>query len=106
MKSFVDVFVEQSTDFTLSYRFDKNGQWADVSRTATGEDIDWVYDSAETGGFSEGYSFSGLATNKIFQDLEKSQDPYGIQLKITVATNKDVSFYGLAYKFLTKPNFH
>lgn len=106
VKSFIDIFVEQSTDFTLSYRFDKNGQWTDVSRTATGEDTDWVYDSGETGGFSEGYSFSGVATNKIFQDLEKSQDPFGIQLKITVSTNKDVSFYGLAYKFLTKPNFH
>ena len=77
-----------------------------MSRTATGEDTDWVYDSGETGGFSEGYSFSGLATNKIFQDLEKSQDPFGIQLKITVSTNKDVSFYGLAYKFLVKGNFH
>lgn len=106
VKSFVDTFVDQSTDFTISYRFDKNGQWTDVNRTAAGEDIDWTYDDGNTGGFTEGYSFSGLATNKIFQDLEKAEDPYGIQLKITVSTNKDVSFYGLAYKFLTKPNFH
>lgn len=106
VKSFIDVFVEQSTNFTLSYRFDKNGQWTDVTKIASGEDIDWLYDSGETGGFTEGYSFSGLATNKIFQDLEKSQDPYGIQLKIIVSTNKDVSFYGLAYKFLSKSNFH
>ena len=106
VKAFIDVFVEQETDFTVSYRFDKNGQWTDVSMTASGEDIDWVYDDATTGGFTEGYSFSGLATNKMFQDLEKTEDPYGIQLKITVSTNKDVSFYGLAYRFLTKGKFH
>lgn len=106
VKSFIDCFVEQETNFTLSYRFDKNAAWVDVQETASGEDLDLIYDDGNSGGFSEGYSFSGLATNKIFRALEKAQDPYGIQLKVTISTNKDVTFYGLGYMFLVKPNFH
>lgn len=106
VKAFIDLFVEQSTTFTISYRFDKNGQYTDVQRIAIGTDIDWTYDSGQSGGFSEGYSFSGVATSKIFEDLEKTTDPYGIQLKINVSTNKDVTFYGFGYKFLSKSNFH
>jgi len=106
VKSFIDTYVEQETTITFSYRFDKNAQWTDVQRTAAGVDIDFTYDDGGTGGFSEGYSFSGRATSKIFQDLEKTGETYGIQLKVTVSTNKDVTFYGAAYKFLTHGNFH
>jgi hypothetical protein len=104
-KLFVSLKLEQETTFQLAYRFDPYGSWIDEEDTLTTGDIDWTYDDATTGGFSEGYSFYAPVSGNVFADIENVERPRGIQFKISWSQINDVTILGLAYQFKPKSKF-
>jgi len=105
-KYFIDLKSASDQTITISYRFDQYEQWTDTQILTEASDIDWLYDSGESGGFSEGYSFSNEIEIRQFKDLENSDtEPYGIQFKISWSSDVDVEVLSQAFKFLVKQNF-
>lgn len=104
-KFFTDLITEQDTEFTLAYRFDHLAQWIEVAKSLEAPSLDIEYDDGDSGDFSEGYGFAAQAVSQVFHDLETQPNIRGIQFKITTNQINDVTFYGLAYKVLSKNNF-
>ncbi|MFA6445744.1 MAG: hypothetical protein WCW14_00640 [Candidatus Paceibacterota bacterium] len=105
-KYFIDLKSSLDQEITISYRFDQYESWVDSNILTEAADIDWLYDNGESGGFSEGYSFSNEAEIRQFKDLESTGTaPYGIQFKISWSSVVDVEILSQAYRFLTNRNF-
>jgi|GEM_PF-4679351 len=104
-KLFSQLQALQNVTFTVSYRNNPYGEWTDVIENVETGELEIAYEDGSSGQFSEGYGFAANAQGEVITDLESSENPRGIQFKITVTTLEDVKFYGFALKFLIKPKF-
>lgn len=106
-KLFVYCKTDQDLDITLSYRFQPYGAWNDYEVSFTSSDLDWTFDDASTGGFSQGFGFFMETLNSKFIDIENGEADRGIQFKVSLSTVNDVKIFSLAYEAVTKTgNFH
>jgi hypothetical protein len=106
VKMFISAIAIQDSTFTLGYRFDPEGAWNEKIIEIVSEEMDWEYDDLTTGGWSEGFGWAYLATQKIFVDLEKDSEPNGIQFKISTNQINDLTFFSMAHRVMLKSRFH
>jgi hypothetical protein len=103
IKAFIHLKVEDNTSVEFSYRFQPYGAWSSLDETVEVGGIDWEFSDGSTGEFEEGYGFYELASATAFFDLEKGQEPRGIQFKVASNQVNDVQILSMAYKTLIKP---
>ena len=105
-KLFTQLKILNDTSVTLSYRFLPYGAWTDHQQTVEAGELDFLLEDSSEGGFSEGYSFFLQDTSDLKQDLESStNEPGGIQFKVSTNQINDVYVLGMAYKFLIRNKF-
>jgi hypothetical protein len=106
-KFFMRMQSDSDQEITLSYRSDTYAQWTDVVVYLDSDDLDFVLEDDDEGGFDEGYSFSYKAIDNVFKDLETTgREVRGIQFKLSWSSINDVEILSQAYKMLIKNNFH
>lgn len=106
VKHFFDILASNTTDITLSYRFDPRSGFIDIVRTVTPSTLDIDYGNGESGDFSEGYNFVSPSVEQVFTSLESSQNMRGVQFKFSWSSIQDVTIFSHAYKTLIKNKFH
>jgi len=104
-KLFLTMLLENQTTLTLSYRFLPFGTWYDVNKTYDTEELNFILEDGNEGGFSEGFGFFSATQADDFIDIENSDRPRGIQFKISSNQINDITILGLAYQFVVKPKF-
>jgi len=104
-KLFLNCKFTDSADIQIGYRSDPFSVFTMVTIPVETTDIDWEYDDGTTGGFTEGFGFSQESIANLFQDIENTEKPRGIQFKVEVNEIYDVTNFGLAYKYQVKEKF-
>lgn len=104
-KFFFNLKLDNDTTVVVGYRFSPYQEFTEVSQSATGGDIDFVYDDLTTGGFGDGFGFSSTTSSDQFIDIENEENPRGIQFRIRTNQVNDATVLGLAFSYRVKQRF-
>jgi len=104
-KVFANCKFSDRLDIMVGYRFDPFEEYTMVTVPVETQQIPWLLEDGNTGNFVEGFGFSQASIANIFIDIENAEKPRGIQFRVKINEIKDVTNFGMAYKYQVKQNF-